>query len=65
MGLDSDDTWSHLDSDDSESDTGEGNAGKEENEEEKKYHKCLSKEVPKHKWNVTKSVINRYQSFKY
>ncbi|KAK3930304.1 DDB1- and CUL4-associated factor 8 [Frankliniella fusca] len=59
MGLDSDDTWSHLDSDDSDSDEGEGNAGKEENEEEKKYHKCLSKEVPKHKWNVTKSVINR------
>ncbi|XP_026282323.1 DDB1- and CUL4-associated factor 8 isoform X1 [Frankliniella occidentalis] len=58
MGLDSDDTWSHFDSDDSESDAEEG-AGKEENEEEKKYNKCLSKEVPKHKWNVTTSVINR------
>lgn len=61
LSLDSDDTWSLLDSDDSDSDNGgDGNAAKAEgNEDAKKYHRCLWKEVPKHKWSVTKSVINR------
>lgn len=60
LALDSDDTWSLVDSDDSE-----GNAQARNHEigkskiEEKKYPKCLSKEVPKHKWSVTKAILNR------
>ena len=62
--MDSDDTWSLVDSDDSE-----GNAQARNNEigkskiEEKKYPKCLSKEVPKHKWSVTKAILNRFVVF--
>lgn len=59
-----DDTWSPLDSDDSDSEEGDVSAGKDEpNEDEKKHQRCLSKEVPKHKWSVTKAVMNRYMTF--
>lgn len=62
LALDSDDdTWSPLDSDDSDSDEADVSAGKDEpNDDEKKHQRCLSKEIPKHKWSVTKAVINRY-----
>lgn len=59
LGLDSDDTWSLLDSDDSDSDAGEEEGTKEGTNDDKKFPKCLSKEVPKHKWSITKNVINR------
>ncbi|XP_034242025.1 DDB1- and CUL4-associated factor 8-like isoform X2 [Thrips palmi] len=60
LALDSDDTWSLMDSDDSEGDSRVRNTeiGKVKINEEK-YPKCLSKEIPKHKWSVTKAILNR------